>query len=64
LTSNILDAKGEPENPGTAGDIYDKFCLLAGTIFKAPRIEKILEKIENLEKVKNISELTSLLTTR
>ena len=64
LTSSILDAKGEPENPGTASDIYDKFCLLAGTVFKTTRIEKILEKIENLEKVKDISELTSLLTAR
>jgi 2-methylcitrate dehydratase PrpD len=64
LTSNILDAKGEPENPGTAVDIYDKFRVLAGTVFKAPRIEKIMEKIENLEKVKDISELTGLLTTR
>jgi 2-methylcitrate dehydratase PrpD len=64
LTSNILDAKGEPENPGPASDIYDKFCLLAGTVFKAPRIEKILEKVENLEKVKDISELTGLLTAR
>jgi 2-methylcitrate dehydratase PrpD len=64
LTSNILDAKGEPENPGTPGDVYDKFCVLAGAVFKAPRIEKILEKIENLEKVKDISELTRLLTTR
>jgi 2-methylcitrate dehydratase PrpD len=64
LTSTILDPKGEPENPGTAGDIYDKFRLLAGTVFKPAKVDKIMEKVENLEKVKDISELTSLLTAR
>ncbi|MBM4330052.1 MAG: MmgE/PrpD family protein [Deltaproteobacteria bacterium] len=61
LTSEILDPKGEPENPGSGSDIYDKFRLLARTVFKAAEVEKIIEKIENLEKVKDISELNSLL---
>ena len=64
LTLTILDPKGEPENPGTASDIYDKFRLLAGTVFKTAKVEKILERIENLEKVKDISELTSLLVLK
>jgi 2-methylcitrate dehydratase PrpD len=64
LTSTILDPKGEPENPGTASDIYDKFRLLAGTVLPAAKVEKILEKIENLEKVKDISELNSLLVLK
>jgi 2-methylcitrate dehydratase PrpD len=64
LTATILDPKGEPENPGTESDIYDKFRLLAGTVFENARVEKILEKIENLEKIKDISELNSLLSVR
>jgi 2-methylcitrate dehydratase PrpD len=60
LSSTVLDPKGEPENPGTASDIYDKFRLLAGRVFKAAQVEKILEKIENLEKVKDISEWNRL----
>jgi len=61
LTSTILDPKGEPENPGSSSDIYDKFRMLAGTVFKTAKVEKILEKIENLEKVKDISELNRFL---
>ncbi|MDI6756229.1 MAG: MmgE/PrpD family protein [Thermodesulfobacteriota bacterium] len=64
LTSEILDPKGEPENPGSSSDIYDKFRLLASTVFKAAKVEKIVEKIENLEKAKDISELNSLLVVR
>jgi 2-methylcitrate dehydratase PrpD len=61
LTSDILDAKGEPENPGSSSDVFDKFRMLAGTVFKKDRVERIMEKIDNLEKVKDISELNSLL---
>jgi 2-methylcitrate dehydratase PrpD len=61
LTSDILDAKGEPENPGSGSDIFDKFRMLAGTVFMKNKVERILEKIDNLEKVKDISELNSLL---
>jgi len=64
FASTVLDPKGEPENPGTSSDIYDKFRLLAGTVFPAAKVEKILEKIENLEKVKEISELNSLLVLK
>jgi 2-methylcitrate dehydratase PrpD len=61
LTSDILDAKGEPENPGSGSDVFDKFRMLAGIIFKKDRVEKILARIDNLEKVKDISELNGLL---
>ena len=64
FASTVLDPKGEPENPGTSSDIYDKFRLLAGTVFPAAKVGKILEKIENLEKVKEISELNSLLVSK
>jgi len=64
MISEILDAKGEPENPGSGNDIYEKFRLLAGTVFKAGRVEKILEKIDSLEKIRDISELTKLLVVQ
>lgn len=64
LTSEILDPKGEPENPGSENDIYDKFRLLAGTAFKTEKVRKVLEKIDNLEKLKDIAELTNLLVVK
>lgn len=64
LTSEILDPKGEPENPGAENDIYDKFRLLAGTAFKTEKVRKVLEKIDNLEKLKDIAELTNLLVVK
>jgi len=62
--SKILDAKGEPENPGGENDIYDKFRQLASVAFKADRVEKIIEKILRLDKVEEISELTKLLAVK
>jgi len=64
LSAEILDPKGEPENPGEGSDIYDKFRLLAGTILKPDRVDKLLEKIEGLEKIKDLSELTALLVAK
>jgi len=64
FTSEVLDAKGEPENPGSESDLLDKFHLLARTVFKKDRIEKILEKIDGLEKMDDLSELTRLLVLK
>ncbi len=64
LNSEIMDAKGEPENPGAASDIYDKFRMLAGTVLKQDRVDKLLEKIDGLEKLKDVSELTNLLMVK
>jgi 2-methylcitrate dehydratase PrpD len=61
LISQILDPKGEPENPGSETDLYDKFRMLAGMAIRADRVEKVLEKIAGLEKMRDLSELTSLL---
>jgi 2-methylcitrate dehydratase PrpD len=58
LTSEILDAKGEPENPGSGNDIYDKFRLLAATVFKREKVDALLEKIDRLEKLGDLSQLT------
>jgi len=64
ITSEVLDARGEPENPGSANDIYDKFRLLAGVALKKERIEKIIEQTSRLEKLGDLSELTKLLIVK
>ena len=64
LTSTVLDPKGEPENPGSGNDIYDKFRMLAGMVLKSDKVDKLLEKIDRLEKVGDISELTNLLIVK
>lgn len=64
LHAEILDCKGEPENPGSGSDIYDKFRLLAGTVLKSEKVERLLKKIDMLEKVEDLSELTGLLVIK
>lgn len=61
LISQVLDAKGEPENPGGKNDLYEKFRDLARTVFGKERVEKIIERINSLEKLGEITELTKLL---
>jgi 2-methylcitrate dehydratase PrpD len=61
LIAEILDPKGEPENPGAEADIYDKFLMMASSVLKAERAQKISQKIDNLDKVGDISELNNLL---
>ena len=58
LTSTILDPKGEPENPGSGNDVYDKFRMLAGTVFKTDRVNRLLEKIDGLEKMRDLTKVT------
>jgi hypothetical protein len=38
--------------------------MLAGTVFKKDKVERMMEKIDNLEKIKDISELNSLLAAK
>ncbi len=57
--------KGHPLNPYTKDDLYWKFKTLAGKVFDdESRIEKIIEAVENLEDLENVSYLTELLSTR
>lgn len=55
-------AKGEPEFPVSRLEVEDKFRDLAQTVFSMQRVNKILEVTKNLEKVKDIRELTELFT--
>jgi 2-methylcitrate dehydratase PrpD len=64
LTSTVIDSIGEPENPGTAEAVYEKFRLLAGTVLKADKVEKLIEIISKLEKLDDLAGLTKLLVVK
>lgn len=64
LTAQVLDAKGEPENPGKENDLYDKFRSLARTVLPKEKVEKIIEVIDSLEKMADIFPLTKLLVVK
>lgn len=61
LTSYIEYPKGDAENPVTREELLSKFKLLASNNISEKRIEKIINKVANLENVENINELTNLL---
>jgi 2-methylcitrate dehydratase PrpD len=52
--------KGDPENPATKEEIIAKFHLLTEKFFDKARREKIIETVDRLETMKNISELADL----
>ena len=55
-------AKGWPESPLTKEEILGKFRSLASTALPSgDRIERIVDALMNLENIKNIKEITSLL---
>jgi 2-methylcitrate dehydratase PrpD len=52
---------GSPQNPMSFDHVAEKFESLAGTVMGRSRIDAIIEKVERLEKLANIRELTELL---
>jgi 2-methylcitrate dehydratase PrpD len=61
FSAQVLDAKGEPENPGPENELYEKFRTLARTVLNKEKVEKIIDMINSLEKMKEIAPLTKLL---
>jgi 2-methylcitrate dehydratase PrpD len=57
----IKYSKGTPNNPFKTEEIHDKFKNLASSLFSEKRIDEILETVNRLEKIEDISELTRLL---
>jgi 2-methylcitrate dehydratase PrpD len=45
-------------------EIVTKFRGLAGTVLSAQHVDEIMQRVEGLEDLRSIGELTSLLTTR
>lgn len=56
--------KGEPEYPVSDEELKEKFLSLATDAVTSDCAEKIWETIFNLENIKDVTELTSLLTNR
>ena len=54
-------SKGTPKNPFTTQELKDKFRTLASALFSEQRISAIMETVESLERVNDISDLTALL---
>jgi 2-methylcitrate dehydratase len=54
-------AKGSAKNPFSDEEVNDKFRGLAVPVIGKERTEKIISMIENLESVKDVSELAALL---
>jgi 2-methylcitrate dehydratase PrpD len=52
---------GSPENPMSFEHVAEKFESLATTVMERDRIGAIIEKVERLEKLANIQDLTQLL---
>ena len=57
----INEQRGCPENPMSQEEIEKKFRKNVESIFLKDQTEMIIDKINNLEKLQNISELTKLL---
>ena len=58
----VWEAKGGPSNPMSWNEIREKFRQCASQVLPDPGVEKALETIEQLETLKNVSDLTSILT--
>ena len=57
----IRYSKGTPNNPFTEVELKDKFKMLASSVFTDKRVNKIIDTVEALEDLKDISVLTKLL---
>jgi len=54
-------SKGTPNNPFTKEELKDKFRTLASSLFSEKRINQIIETVDNLDELDNISMLIKLL---
>lgn len=56
-------AKGTVQNPMTKDELQDKFKGLASMVLSDDRVEKIIQTVEELEKLDNVYQLGSLLVS-
>lgn len=59
ILETVWEAKGSPKNPMSRHEIQEKFRNCATQALPGAMVEQIIEKIDGLENLKNISELTS-----
>jgi len=56
-TESVELPKGEPENPMTKDDVFKKVRLTATRVIGKNKVEKLIKLVDNLEEVKDISEI-------
>jgi 2-methylcitrate dehydratase PrpD len=62
LTERVDNAKGRWDNPLTQEELYDKYRIYAGLYLSKNTVERSLELLDQLENLKDISELMAELT--
>jgi 2-methylcitrate dehydratase PrpD len=58
--SHVDYPKGDPENPATKEEIISKFHSLTGKFLDEGRREKIIETVDRLEELSEVSEMADL----
>jgi 2-methylcitrate dehydratase PrpD len=62
FSETVWEAKGGPSNPMSWNEIQEKFRKCASQVLPDSGVERALETIEQMETLKNVSDLTSILT--
>jgi 2-methylcitrate dehydratase PrpD len=57
----VLDALGEPENPGTMEDQLRKFKGCTNGVFEPNRMDRLIDCIRHLEEVEDLTDVAELL---
>jgi 2-methylcitrate dehydratase PrpD len=60
FTAHVDYPKGDPENPATKEEIVEKFHLLTQDLFDQKKRNAILEAVNRLDTMPDISELADL----
>jgi 2-methylcitrate dehydratase PrpD len=61
LEEKVMDLKGSPTKPMTPAEVKDKFRSLASPVLPSMTIEDIVDCVDHLEELTDVSELTRLL---
>ena len=62
LKKRVLLPKGEPENPATKQELYDKYYSCIGNFWTIDKKEEVWKCIQDLENIDNIKTLMDLIT--
>ena len=60
LKARVDYPKGDPENPATAEELYDKFRELAGMTLPREKVNRLLDALGRLEGMENVRRLTEM----
>jgi len=60
LEAHVDYPKGDPENPVSREELYEKFHSLTEKFFDRQRRERIIDTVNRLEEIPNIAQLADL----